>query len=165
MSDALSDIARDERRGRAFSECLYNLANYLEKPSKITYSALRKSAEETDSVHGGYWGGGNTNLNNELIPFLRNLHKNDITTWVNLMDKAKDCYSEKKRLKSLSPVKDFVIFPINYHINELGDFTNIVYNLILQNGEDISGSNKYFLLIPQNQLLATLGNSKIVKRK
>lgn len=57
MSDALSDIARDERRNQLLNE-------YSVKARKFSTEPIRKNLEEAivaaravDSVIGGYWGG------------------------------------------------------------------------------------------------------------
>ena len=57
MSDALSDIARDEKRN-------YLLGKYVVKAKKFSAEPCRENLDEAiaaahavDSVSGGYWGG------------------------------------------------------------------------------------------------------------
>jgi len=56
MSDALSDIARDERRERRREEYINLLFDYLSNPTKEKNKIALKAAVATDAVHGGYWG-------------------------------------------------------------------------------------------------------------
>ena len=80
MSDALSDIARDQERGEYLDNFYKNLTDYLENPSDEKLGNLKRIAEMTDSVRGGYWGG-KTNLLKNLEKRLKELGEGNKNSW------------------------------------------------------------------------------------
>jgi hypothetical protein len=57
VSDALSDIARDERRAAAYMDFLQALVDYVISPDNTHLTAIYTAADECDSIPRGYWGG------------------------------------------------------------------------------------------------------------
>lgn len=119
MSDALTDIARDQRRGTLFEDYLANLANYLEKPNKKKYKVLKDSAELVDSVPRGYWGG-STSLSNGIGIYIKRLKEGDKTTWGKLLNVSKG-REQYNQLIKISPFKD----KLRIHVDYGKGFSNI----------------------------------------
>jgi len=89
MSDALTDLARDERRASAVNWYCIKLLEWLKAKAlpeaKEAYDAVAKAAEDADSIHGGYWGSGSTHLSKDLESRLRLLAANDEREWIKLV--------------------------------------------------------------------------------
>ena len=54
MSDALTDIARDERRNRNVYSWIFAVADFLE--GKVELDCVESAALKCDAVPRGYWG-------------------------------------------------------------------------------------------------------------
>ena len=78
MSDALTDILRDERRNKLAEELLRKASEWIQKPTQELGTELIKLAERCDSVPRGYWNGSthfksrveNMVLGGETAPFV-----------------------------------------------------------------------------------------------
>ncbi|KKQ92919.1 MAG: hypothetical protein UT16_C0002G0009 [Candidatus Azambacteria bacterium GW2011_GWA2_39_10] len=57
MSDALSDIARDERRNQLLNEYSVKARKFSAEPCKKNLDEAIAAARAVDGVIGGYWGG------------------------------------------------------------------------------------------------------------
>ena len=57
MSDALSDIRKDERRAEAIYGWRQAVKAYLADPSEENKKAAMDWAVKADGIRGGYWGG------------------------------------------------------------------------------------------------------------
>ena len=56
MSDAMSDIARDEKRNLAYAIYLEKVQKYINNPTKENLKKVLKAAKYADSIPAGYWG-------------------------------------------------------------------------------------------------------------
>ncbi len=81
MSDALTDISRDERRGARVSHYYAILVEWLKDQTEEKAAEVRKAAEDADSVSGGYFSGG-TLLSDHLEGRMKQLAANDELVWV-----------------------------------------------------------------------------------
>ncbi len=106
MSDAFTDIDRDQRRWRNYWNFLNLLTDYLEKKPDDA-ELLRQvieAAENTDAVGRGYWGG-RTYLSAGIKERIKLLRKGDRIEWVRLLAQAISNPSarQRQRLKAISP--------------------------------------------------------------
>ncbi len=112
MTDAFSDLARDEKRNRRYSEFIDKLVSYLKNPSEDSYGNLMNSAKETDSVNGGFWTG-RTNIAKSLDEKLEKLEKGDKTEWARMLRTCKTCTKQYQKLKQISPFEG-ILFEVHY---------------------------------------------------
>ncbi len=101
MSDALTDISYDGMRADNYNTYLRNLRDYLRKPSKSLYKTLKKSAESTDAVPHGYFGG-STSIAESLDEKIKNLEKKDKREWARLLKGSREYYNEFKQISPYS---------------------------------------------------------------
>jgi len=114
MSDALTDIARDETRGKLISEYLDCLLTYLKKPTKKNHRQVMKSAQQADDIPRGYFGSP-TNLSKQLDDELEKLKQGDKTMWARFLAGFKETSSGiYKEFKQLSPFSNKLLIKIDY---------------------------------------------------
>lgn len=102
MSDGLTDIARDERRIAAIEGYLSALADWLEHPGDDRAAAVRRAAEEADSIRRGYWSG-RTSVLPGLETRMEALRAGDRTAWDSLLWLIEDAGTEAAdRLRRLA---------------------------------------------------------------
>jgi hypothetical protein len=116
MSDALTDIARDQWREEEYKEYLRFFIDYLEKPNKKKFKKLLEAAESTDSVPRGYWKG-RTALADKLQSNIDLLNKRDAKAWATLMFKIKDLFWTGhplyQKVKKMSPWQGKIVMLMN----------------------------------------------------
>lgn len=164
MSDALSDIATDERRTRNYDTLLENLLNYLKEPSDESHQQIVEAAKNTDSVGQGFWGG-RTDFSNGLEERLQKLREGDKTVWAKtLVEVSTNNNRMYPKFKQLSPFKDQVLLFIDYGCGHHARAK------ILEFGEDeiakkIQDENfmthdcdKYILALPISEDIINQGN-------
>ncbi|MBI2446603.1 MAG: hypothetical protein HYV51_02155 [Parcubacteria group bacterium] len=153
MSDALTDIARDEQRGALFEKFLITVKNYIESVSQDTFTAAIKAAEAVDEVRGGYWGG-KTNLKKSAENYLTKLTAKDETIrkseWAKFLFEIRDSYYFRA-LKKISPFADCLLINIDYGygfvtIRGLGGFFD---KLIREAGMQTYDCDKYLIVMPE----------------
>jgi hypothetical protein len=113
MSDALSDIARDEERGRMFEKFAEVLVLRLRE--EVDFDTLIVAARDVDAVRGGYWGRG-TKLEDQIRSefFVLRLYGESngdpfvAQQWLRWLYKLSDT-RHYLALKRLSPFKDKVL--------------------------------------------------------
>src|SRR3546814_7473341 len=136
MSDALSDIARDEQRHTAFGRYLVALADWCEASSAETIEAVRAAAEESDVVRGGY-GSSPTRLVARLNKTMEALAERDERAWVRLLLIAADFPDIAQRIRALSPFAGKVLMLADYGLglgHFRGDFESAVAEKVLAAG-------------------------------
>lgn len=102
MSDALTDIARDERRIEAIEAYLTALADWLENPDEERAAAVHQAATKADSIRRGYWYGP-TNLSGGLEQRMAALKTGDKAAWDKLLWMIEDADTEPaERLRGLA---------------------------------------------------------------
>lgn len=115
MSDALTDIARDERRAREYGSYIEALLDLLE--GNAEEEQVVEAARRTDEVRGGYWGGG-TDLSQEVRERIERLRSGDDREWGRLLDSlARDgtwTHGRYYRAKALSPWRDRMLLHVDY---------------------------------------------------
>ena len=89
MSDAGTDIARDQERCELVELFNYRLIDFLEVPNNNTYFKLRHSAKEVDSVGKGYWSS-KTNLLSKVNIGITKLSQGDVSLWDQLLTSIKE---------------------------------------------------------------------------
>lgn len=107
MSDALTDIARDQQRAEAHDVYLAALADWLEKPTRKRRAALLAAADDCDNVRRGYFSGP-TQLGPTVETTADKLKAGDAVKWAALLrplvkDGAHRYDKTAKRLLALSP--------------------------------------------------------------
>lgn len=114
MSDALSDIARDERRAKELEKYLSALLDYLKNQIDENFLKVKQAAENVDSVGRGYWRG-STNFAKTLKEDVEALLKGDKKEWINILMIVKDLsyYSLFKKFLESSPFKDRILILVS----------------------------------------------------
>ena len=157
MSDALTDIARDQSRGEKYRNFLELLTDYLESKDK-TKDALKKiieAARETDSVRGGYWGG-RTKLFHGLLQRINALEKGDESEWARLLAEMNSRYPLYKRVKAISPFVGKMLIHVGYgrgFVNfdrDTGDLANFLSQAIAKGkGWETYQGDAYMVVLPE----------------
>ncbi|MFA5173743.1 MAG: hypothetical protein WC438_01020 [Candidatus Pacearchaeota archaeon] len=127
MTDAFSDISRDEERDELWGVCLRDIAIYLQKPTKKNKKLVMETAKAIDSVKGSYREVPKTNLTASLESNLEPLKNQDKTVWARLLFSLEKDSEIYQQLKSLSPFKDLALI-----YNGKGCFLEQLYNLVQQ---------------------------------
>lgn len=156
MSDALTDIARDQERNERYRIFLETLANYLKDPVEKNYDLLKKAAEDVDEVRGGYWSG-RTKIASNLKERTENLLNKNIEEWSKLLDSVYGTEFYKK-FRSISPFKNKTLIFIEEHraYSEGKDiriefFANMIEEKIKEiRPKESFYSPKYVLILPFN---------------
>ncbi len=131
MSDALTDIARDEQRGRLYGSYPEALKAFLTNPTDENKKEVIRMAEETDSVKGGYWGG-RTSLSNDVETTISKLQEGDKTVWAKFLFSLKDQH-DFQAFKLLSPFADKLLIAVNYgcgFVNFHGELEPLIASII-----------------------------------
>ena len=84
MSDAFTDIVRDQERAGCYSRYLGAVRAFLSHPTKKNRKAAIAAASKTDGVAGGYFGG-RTRIAGGVEEMLDRLKSNDRQTWVEFL--------------------------------------------------------------------------------
>ena len=84
MSDALTDIARDQERASAYERYLGAICDWLQDPTDDKLALIVTHAEDCDSVRRGYWTG-KTNLADRARESARRPKDGDIREWSRLL--------------------------------------------------------------------------------
>jgi hypothetical protein len=104
VSDALTDIARDERREEYFCDYIEKILSFLE--GRATQESVVEAARTCDVVPRGYWGG-KTSLAVNTSKLLDEILANKKETWAWILHTSGErhpCLSKThKKLKALSP--------------------------------------------------------------
>ena len=94
MSDALSDIARDQHRGEVLAEIKKAEEQFFKRPTKKQAREIIKLWKKYRSIGRGYWGSSSSSWANMRIgQFLEFCDsKRDLTIFDNLPDFSKKCF-------------------------------------------------------------------------
>lgn len=116
MSDALTDIARDQERGAFFQRYLLRIKEYVLNPNSDTSKAVVEAAETVDSIRRGYWTS-ETDLSENIENRLKRLVSEDKIVkeaeWAKLLGIAIKS-SQFQELKALSPFADKTVAFVDY---------------------------------------------------
>lgn len=113
MSDAQTDISRDFEREERIREFYHFLLDYLKKPTKQRYKAVRRVADQTDKIPQGYFGT-STRLAGGLDKYIELLKQNDKNQWVFLLQNARLDIDELEELKAISPFAGKILLSVDY---------------------------------------------------
>jgi len=113
MSDGLTDIARDQRRGIEHVSYLGCLLDYLKNPSEANYIKIEKASEATDDVPRGYFGG-RTKLTKGLKERVEKLKQGDKREWARLLWVFIDSGKLYREFKEISPFKGKLLLKVDY---------------------------------------------------
>ena len=80
MSDALTDIARDQRRNRGFAAFISAILDFVKDPTEEARDTAMNLARSCDDVPRGYWGE-KTNLTEQATKLLLDILSADKTAW------------------------------------------------------------------------------------
>jgi len=113
MSDALNDIAADERRAKHYDDYVEALLDHIEGQASV--EQVVQAARQTDGVSGGYWGG-RTNLSMTVEDRIEKLRSGDEKEWSRLLEAlSREPWSNRyHRAKALSPWRDRLLIHVNY---------------------------------------------------
>lgn len=120
MSDALSDIAADERRARYFDTFADAVYAYLKNPHEEQRGAVVSAAEDTDSVRRGYWSG-KTSLAQGAIETLARLSANDKAAWASWLNRFQHDHARYEAFKAISPFAGKTLVFKGYHTLDSAD--------------------------------------------
>jgi len=155
MSDALTDIATDQRKASLFAEALIRLVDYLKKPSINNLAAVLAYAEQIDSMRGGYWSG-KTSLSTGILSekSIEKLRNGDKELWAKLL-RFSFGYNVYDKLKALSPFHNKILVVVDYGWRGArpttieGEAVGALSKVIEDNGLPINDCQKYMLAFPQ----------------
>lgn len=117
MSDALTDIARDERRGRIFTSFLASVLDFLKDPTEGRKNLAIQTALSCDDIPRGYWGD-QTSLAKRAPELLDGLMRTDKSAWGWLLYTALNAtYDQFAQLQTLSPWPEKNMTYLNYQTN------------------------------------------------
>lgn len=113
MSDALTDLYRDQQRSSNFSNFHDILAKYLK--GFVSIKAVEDAADAIDAIRGGYWSG-QTNVADGVRQLVEGLKSGDRRIWLGLLRQSYKGYFDPvySELKKLSPFKDKVLIGVDY---------------------------------------------------
>lgn len=162
MSDALTDIARDERRHEYFCDFVASVIDYCVTPNDHTHQIVLQDAKSCDSVPTGYWRG-QTALAKGIEDWLQKLLNQDEFIWIKWLlriqynTREHEGYSRYKmslydKAKSLSPYKNKTIVEMDYGIGFAhvgGEIKNSIDKLIETNGLMTYDADRYAIILDQ----------------
>lgn len=157
MSDALTDISRDQQRASAYHRYLVAIIHWVESGHGAEQrTAVKEAAEATDLVRGGYWGGG-TNISGRIEERLTALETGDPQQWGRLMMEASDEWNPevKSRLQAASPWKDGALVFADYGIGFVhyqGALDRLIMKAIEARGGTTFHGEKHLLILPADIL-------------
>lgn len=88
MSDALTDIARDESRSKAIDRLINAFIAFIIESGPAERAIVQQRASECDGIPRGYWGG-STNFTERIETALGGLLAKEPTAWAWLLCLAK----------------------------------------------------------------------------
>ncbi len=100
MSDAFTDIARDEQRARNYNEYIESLFGYI--TGTITKEELVIQAQKVDSVPRGFWNGGTNLASEKNIARAQKLRDQDNQTWISFLATMES--EAQKKFQDVSPL-------------------------------------------------------------
>ena len=122
MSDALSDLASDQRRGDAYKNFLLKIAETFDSPKTDNTKSILSAAEECDLVKGGFWSS-QTKLKSYVEKLLQELQEGNKQTWLNFLDdvhyNARWCWHNHQSLYILSIIYNNIHYFRTIFINPM----------------------------------------------
>jgi len=134
MSDALTDIDRDERRSKLYNQYLESLRAYLLEPTEENMNKVIEKASDTDDVPRGYFGN-RTSMTNNLRTKIELLGSGDKEAWAKFLFGLDG--NDFRVFKLLSPFAKKLLIAVDYGIgfvNFHGDVESLI-NQIIRNGK------------------------------
>jgi len=157
MSDALTDIARDQRRAENLEKFLELLAKYIENPKRKTRVAVLAAATATDEVRGGYWGA-STDIVKDLEAKIALLLTGERTEWARILSLAERTHAYR-RLKALSPFANDILIKADYGMDCLTfsakEIDNLIYEIVRRRKLVAYDCDKYLIVLPGIDLKKT----------
>ena len=103
MSDALTDIVRDGKRGSNHDKFLKLLIDYLgsEKKTELALEEIKKAAVKVDDVHGGWTA--ETHLSKGLSEGTAALERGDKVEWARILVVISSFSDLYEKAKAISP--------------------------------------------------------------
>ncbi|NCN07580.1 hypothetical protein GW933_02690 [Candidatus Falkowbacteria bacterium] len=149
MSDALTDMARDERRSRLFNDYLNSLRLFILDPTEENKVAVVKSVSTVDDVPRGFCGV-RTSLARDIEDKIELLKKGDKQAWSKLLFSLKDS-PEFNVFKAISPFAGKMIIAVDYgcgFVHFYGDVEPLVNNIIKSdNGWTTYDADDYLVVL------------------
>jgi len=152
MSDALTDIARDERRAECFENFGRKVIEFIKNPNNDTRQEVTSAAKNTDNVVGGYWSRDKTNLEKGIDGRLDKLQNGDNEEWSGLLFAFDGNYKLWDELKAVSPFSDMVVVFIEYGMGKTeisGELEEAVKEVLLLKETEREGRNRYCIVMPK----------------
>lgn len=147
MSDALSDIARDQARGRCYSSYLEAICVYLADPSEEKRQVVIAAASDTDTVRGGYFGS-KTNFSDDVANLLEGLKNGDKPTWAKFLSSLCSNQHDYAVLRTFSPFQDRTLVFVNYgcgFVTLYGDIQPLLDSIIHDENMRTYDCDKYLV--------------------
>jgi hypothetical protein len=159
MSDALTDIARDNERAEKENVMLDSIIAYLENTAaKSNLKKVLDAAESTDGVRGGYWGRG-TNFRKNMEERLAGLVARDEESWAKFLAPLLEDWIHFKKLKVLSPFADYMLALVDYGRGSVNTTVegggaisgDLVDRLVREKGWYTRDCDDYFIALPEDK--------------
>lgn len=150
----MTDIARDERRGRLFNDYLEALRTFLLDPNEENKAVVINSAANVDGVPRGFFGG-RTSLARDVEDKIELLKNGDKQTWSKFLFSLKDG-PEFKVFKAISPFAGKMIIAVDYgcgFVHCYGDVQGLIDSLIRRDkGWTTYDADDYLVVLDQPDL-------------
>lgn len=150
MSDASSEMARDERRAQNYLDYLDCLIGYLQDSGKVPYEQVEEAAKSTDSVLGGSCGG-RTGLQEGLKEKVEALKQGDKEEWAKLLYHLDNNEPQYQGLVDLSPFTGKTLLKASYrgaHLHlDLSSLNETITKRLDELNLKIKDSDDYLLVL------------------
>ena len=154
MSDAFTDMAREQNRAGYFFEYLQAVKKFLLKPTARNKKAAIQAAEKADSVRGGIFDG--YSISSDASVYLNYLKAGELSTWARFLFMVQNS-SEFHNFKALSPFIYKTCVLVDYGTGSVklhGDFQPLIDKLISQDyGWKTYDGDKYFVALDKIDLV------------
>lgn len=151
MSDGMTDVARDMRRGKALEGYFEAIAEYLKDQTETALQNVVAAAQDADAVPRGYFSG-STNVQAKLQERMQALVQGDASAWAKLLWQCYNSYPHYQNLKALSPYKDKLFVLVDYGMGFAtlkGDVQGIFDTLIRKRGWKTYDCDTYAVMMPE----------------
>ena len=162
MSDALTDIARDQERIGFFQHYLLRIKEYVLNPNPDTSKAVIEAAKTADFIRGGYWSS-EIELSENIENRLKRLVSEDKivkeTEWAKLLGLAVKSF-QFQELKALSPFANKTVVFVDYgrgFVNisgDLGLLKGLIAKAIRNQGMTTYDCDDYLVIMPPIEIKA-----------
>ncbi|MDD5099120.1 MAG: hypothetical protein PHP35_02150 [Candidatus Colwellbacteria bacterium] len=151
MSDALTDLARDEERDRCISKYLEAVCYFLKDQTDDNKRIAVEAARGADEVPKGFFGG-QTSLAKNIEELLEKLASGDKQAWAKFLFGLGETGHDFHILKSLSPFAGKLLISVDYgcgFANFRGEVESLIFSIIHEGkGWKTYDADDYLIALP-----------------